>query len=251
MRFLLFICISILFIGCNFSQAQKTKLIKLDSYSIGKKVKEPSGLAFDGQFLYTVSDSKSYVYKYSTNGKFLERFNTNLSNLEGISSFGKNTLLLAVETTNTLVSYNYKDKTSVNHKMKFKLRDKSGNSGIEGVTYDPKNNRIYFLNEKNPGALITCNSSSFKVSNELKLEIANDYSGIFYVSDTNELWITSDKESLIYRCSIIGEVIEVIDPKINKKDKLEGIALDYNNNLLFLVTDAGQKLIKYKIDLKK
>ena len=245
MRFLLFISTCIL-ISCSF-QKKQTILTKIDSYYIGENVSEPSGLAFDGKFLFTISDSNNYVYKYNTNGVFIERFKTKFSNLEGISTFKKQTLLLAVESSNSLVEFDYTNNKSTAHKMKFKHKTKSKKSGIEGVSFNKKNNQIYFLNEKKPGALIIANSKNFKTEEEYKLNFASDYSGIFYARETKELWITSDNESLIYRCTLTGEVIETFDPHINKQDKLEGIALDYKNNLLFVVTDSGQELIKYSL----
>ena len=130
-------------------------------------------------------------------------------------------------------------------KKEFENNDTSGGSGIEGVTYDIDNNKLYFLNEKDPGALIVANSITFEVTNEYLLDFAGDYSGVFYVSETDELWITSDNEGLLYRCNLTGEVIETINPNIDTDDKLEGIAVDYPNKLLYLVTDAGQNLIKY------
>ena len=165
--------------------------------------------------------------------------------MEGISYFKNNSLLLAVESTNTLVEFNITNSNTTEYPMTFEYEDSSGDSGIEGVTFDIENNTIYFLNEKDPGALIIANGTTFEVTEEYELDFADDYSGVFFVSETNELWMTSDNESLIYRTSLTGEVIEVLDPNIDKDDKLEGIAVDYPNNLLYLVTDNGQNLIKY------
>ena len=239
---------SILIMFTNIICSQTTTLNKLNTYSIGNNVSEPSGLAFDGTSLFTVSDDASLIYKYNTNGVFIESYNTGLNDLEGITAFGNNTLLLAVESSNTLVEYNYVDDTLSSHPMTFDNYDTSGGSGIEGVTCDADNNTIYFLNEKDPGALIIANSNTFQVTNEYVLNFAGDYSGVFYLSETNELWITSDNSGLIYRCTLAGDVIETIDPDIDVDDKLEGIAIDHANQLLYLVTDAGQNLIKYSIN---
>lgn len=236
---------SLFFVFSSILFSQTTTLEKLNTYDIGNRVEEPSGLAFDGEFLYTVSDNASLIYKYNVNGVFQEEFETDLEDLEGITNFGNNTLLLAIESSNTLVEYNYTNETLNAYPMTFENNDTSGGSGIEGVTYDIDNNKLYFLNEKDPGALIVANSITFEVTNEYLLDFAGDYSGVFYVSETDELWITSDNEGLLYRCNLTGEVIETINPNIDTDDKLEGIAVDYPNKLLYLVTDAGQNLIKY------
>lgn len=226
--------------------SQTTTLEKLNTYDIGNNVEEPSGLAFDGEFLYTVCDNTTLIYKYNTNGIFQKAYETNLKNLEGITDFGNNIFLLAVESSNTLVTYNLTDKSSREYPMAFKNKNPSKKSGIEGVTFNPKNNSIYFLNEKKPGALIVVNSTTFKVTDEYKLDFAKDYSGMFFTAETNELWIISDKEGLVYRTTLTGKVIETMNPNIAINDKLEGIAIDYPSKLLYLVTDKGQHLIKYR-----
>lgn len=122
-------------------------------------------------------------------------------------------------------------------------------SGIEGVTYNATNGDIYFLNEKEPGALIVANSS-FDVTNEYPLTYAEDYSASYYVNETGNLWLGSDNSSTVYKCNIDGSVIETFPMTANGSslDKLEGIAIDYANQLLYVVTDAGQELFVYKID---
>ena len=76
-----------------FFHCKIASLKKIDTYDIGNNVEEPSGLAFDGEFLYTVCDNTTLIYKYSINGIFQEAFETGLKNLEGITNFGNNTFL--------------------------------------------------------------------------------------------------------------------------------------------------------------
>ena len=172
--------------------------------------------------------------------------------LEGISTYSlPNTLLVAIENTYEIIEYNYVTGNTVPHTMNY-TNSGSANSGIKGVTHDSNTGNIYFLNEKNPGALIIADSN-FVVTNEYVLTYAGDYSASYFVEETGFLWLGSDMESIVYKCNTNGSVIETFpitqdgtlggDPL----GKLEGIAIDYANNFLYIVSDAGQFLYVYKI----
>ena len=66
---------------------------------------------------------------------------------------------------------------------------------------------IFILNEKNPGKLIRLRSD-FTVLAEYDLNFAKDFSGLFYKSDSKELWIVSDQSKTINKCTIKGDVIK-------------------------------------------
>jgi 6-phosphogluconolactonase (cycloisomerase 2 family) len=63
------------------------------------------------------------------------------------------------------------------------------------------------------------------------------------------LWIGSDDSSRVYKCNLDGSVIESFSISANGSslNKLEGIAIDHENQLLYAVTDEGQELLVYEI----
>lgn len=244
---LLILFITIQFYGQLFSQ---TTLTLTNTYYIGNDVAEPSGLAFDkvNNQLFTVSDDDN-IYRLSVTGNLLQTYNYN-GDLEGVSMYNTpNTILVAIEDTHQIFEYNFVTSSVVaTHMMNYSNMG-SGNNGIEGVTYNPTTEEIYFLNEKNPGALIVANNN-FNVTNEYPLSFAGDYSASYYVEETGVLWLGSDNSSTIYKCNTNGTVIETIPVTLNGNDleKLEGIAIDHVNQILYAVTDSGQELLVYDIN---
>ena len=236
---------------CNIAFCQ-TSLSFVDRFDISGFVAEPSGLAYNKltNELFTVSDANN-IYRMSITGVHLNTY-TFAGDLEGITMYSiPNTLLVAIENTYEIIEYNYMTGNTVSHTMNY-TNSGSTNSGIEGVTHDSNTGNIYFLNEKNPGALIIADSN-FVVTNEYVLTYAGDYSASYFVEETGFLWLGSDMESIVYKCNTNGSVIETFpitqdgtlggDPL----GKLEGIAIDYANNFLYIVSDAGQFLYVYKI----
>jgi len=235
-----------------FSYSQEsTKLTLINSYDIDD-VGEPSGLSYDkvNNQLFSVSDSDD-IFRLSTKGKVLDTYDFS-ADLEGVTNYNiANTLLIAIEDTYELIEYNYITKESTTHKMDYDNQDDPG-SGIEGVTYNPTNGEIYFLNEKDPAALIVANSN-FNVTNEYRLTFSGDLSASSYVEETGFLWLGSDEESTIYKCNTQGNVFETFtmeDSDGDLLDKLEGIAVDYDNQLLYVITDGDAKLYVYQIDVE-
>ncbi len=211
-----------------------TKLVLEASYKID--VLEPSGLAVNssGNALYTVSDNSAQVYKLSTTGNILKTYSYKGSDLEGVSTFTENKLLLAEEKTKELIDFNILTEQFSKHPIIYKNND--SNSGIEGVTYDANSNTIFILNEKNPGLLLRLRSD-FSVITEYKLDFANDYSGLFYERSSNSLWIVSDESKTINKCTLTGKVLESYSINITQ---IEGIAIA--NNKIYVVSDAEAKL---------
>ncbi len=216
-------------------------------------VLEPSGLAFDKATnqLITVSDNSNLIYRISLTGAVLQTYGYTGDDLEGVSMYTPNKFLVAEERLREIIEYDYVNNTYITHAMTYNnttLND--ANSGIEGVTYNPTTGGFYFLNEKNPGALIEANSN-FTVTNEYPLNYAGDYSGSYYVEETGFLWLASDQESTIYKCNTDGTVVNTFPVTTaggTTIDKLEGIAIDHANQLLYAVSDLGQELYVFEIN---
>jgi len=217
---------------------KKTDLELKASYKIN--VSEPSGLSINdsGTALYTVSDKTSIVYKLSLTGDVIETIDFKGSNLEGVSTYTENKLLLAEESKKKIIVLDMLKGKSSKHKIAYKNYDR--NSGIEGVTFDKNSNTIFILNEKNPGKLIRL-QNDFSVLAEYDLSFAADYSGIFYENSSHQLWILSDQNRTVNKCTLNGELIESF--KINVSQP-EGIAV--TDNHIYIVCDEKAKLYVYK-----
>ena len=68
-------------------------------------IPEPSGLEidFNRDFLWTVSDENSYLYKISTHGQKIDSIKVDGSDLEGVAKFNYNQLCLITERDRGLV----------------------------------------------------------------------------------------------------------------------------------------------------
>jgi uncharacterized protein YjiK len=219
-------------------------LTLLNTYSISS-VPEPSDLTYDkvNNQLFSVSDTGN-IYRLSVTGQLLQTY-TFAGDLEGVSMSGTaNTLIVAIEDTYKLVEYNYLTGSKITHTMSYTNQGVTS-SGIEGVTYNTLTGEVYFLNEKDPGALIVANSS-YNVTNEYPISFAGDYSACDFVDESGYLWIGSDQDSSVYKCTTDGTVVQTFN--LGTLNKLEGIAIDYDRQILYVVTDGDAKLYVYQIN---
>ena len=208
------------------------------SYKIN--VSEPSGLSINdsGTELYMVSDKTSVVYTLSPTGEVIQTIDFKGSNLEGVSTYTENKLLLAEESSKKIIVLDMVTGEASKHKIKYKNKDK--NSGIEGVAFDDNSNTIFILNEKKPGKLIRLRND-FSVLSTHDLKFAADYSGIFYENSSNQLWIVSDQSKTVNKCTLSGELIKSFKIKVAQP---EGIAV--TDNHIYIVCDAKATLYVYK-----
>ena len=204
-------------------------------------VREPSDLAlsFDGNSLWTVSDSNSTVYKISFDGKIKTSFKVDGYDLEGITQINDSTLAVILERDRTVVIV---DTNGIEHN-RIKI-NKNGelNLGFEGITYNPNNKHLYIVNEKEPGQLIELDDN-YKIVKETDLTFAKDYSGINYNKADNGFWIISDESSLLAQCDINGNVINRFSYKLRQ---IEGVAVDQKNRIIYLVSDLDEELYVFK-----
>lgn len=231
----------IFILSCNDNDEgdNPNKILELEaSYKIG--VLEPSGLAVSssGDVLYTVSDHTAEVYKLSVTGDVIQTYNYKGNDLEGVSTFTGNKLLLAEERTKEIVVFDTATGAYSKHRINYKNNDE--NSGIEGVAYNTTDGTIFILNEKNPGNLIRLRAD-FSIIAVYELDFASDYSGIFHDSYSNSLWIVSDQNKTINKCTLTGELVKSYSIGVTQA---EGIAI--SNDKIFVVSDAEAKLFTYK-----
>ncbi len=227
-------------LSCRKSQdvIQADGLELIESYRID--VSEPSGLAINNSdtILYTVSDNTNKIYKLSTTGNITQTFNYVGNDLEGLSTFTGNKLILAEERTKEIVEFDISSGSFIKHKINYENNEL--NNGLEGVSYNSNDGTIFILNEKDPGLLMRLRAN-FTIISTYELSFASDYSGIFHDSTLNNLWIVSDQNKTINKCTLQGELIESYSTSITK---LEGIVV--TNDRIYVVSDAEEKLYIFK-----
>lgn len=250
-RFLVFmiLCLSSFFVsGC----AEKTPTetdpppeegpgLELIS-TVNIQVDEPSGLCFsiDKEFLWTVSDQTGKVYKVDFNGNVIETLSYTGNDLEGIAVDPEDsTIWVAEEYLSQIVQLD----TLGNELDRITVAGAAGNSGLEGITINSSNNHFFLLKEQDPGVLIELDEA-FNLLQYKRINFAWDYSGIFYEPQNQHLWIASDQDEKVYRCDL--DAVVLIEYSIDVQ-KAEGIAVDIDSNLVYIVSDSYEKLYKFEI----
>ena len=206
------------------------------------KVPEPSGITFNknSNSLLIVSDESSRIYKLSTDGEVFDSLEVNGFDLEGITYQNDSTLVTILERDRTVVTLT--DKGKELSRFNIDLYGKP-NSGLEGITFNPINNRLYVLNEKNPCLLLELGLDGKEYSKK-ELKFAKDLSGIFFDESKNELWITSHESKSVYQCTTDGTVINSYSIDV---PQVEGIAIDFESKKIFLVCDKSENLLIYSL----
>ncbi len=208
--------------------------------SITINILEPSGLAINTSenILYVVSDNTAKVYSLSLEGDLIHTFNYAGNDLEGVSTYTGNKLLLAEERSKEIIEFDMITGDFSTHSINYTNNDE--NSGIEGVTFKENDGTTFILNEKNPGKLFRLRAD-FTIIVEYDLTFANDYSGIFYDKYLNVLWIVSDQNKTLNKCSLNGELIKKYSIPVAKA---EGVAVTDEN--IYIVSDSSNKLYNFK-----
>jgi uncharacterized protein YjiK len=242
------IYLSILLIAaiCTFCNKDKNeKIVKILSFSVAEKipVTEPSGLdlTFDEKKFWVVSDQNSKVYLIDSWGRVVKSFKVDGEGLEGITVIDDSTLAVVLERTREVVILD----TSGLELKRRKLNLKGElNSGLEGITFDPKGKKFYVLNEKQPRLLLTLDEEL----NELRrdtLNFSKDVSGIYFDNVDNTLWILSDESQRIFKTDLSGNPIDEF--KINVTQP-EGITFNKDHTKLYIVSDKNGSLYVFNLD---
>ena len=206
-------------------------------------VPQPSGidLSFDEKAFWVVSDQNSKVYLIDSWGKMVKSFKVDGADLEGITIVNDSTLAVVLERTREVVILD----TAGNELKRVSLNlEGELNSGLEGITYNPEKKNFYLLNERRPGLLITLDENLIEQRRDT-LSFAKDYSGIFFDSDDNTLWILSDENQEIYKADLSGKVFKEYQIKVKQP---EGITINKARTKLFLVSDVTGNLYVFSLE---
>lgn len=205
-------------------------------------VPEPSGLYFDDitNTLWTVSDENSHIYNISLAGNIIDSFQVDGFDLEGITIIQDSILVTILERDRTII---FLDREG-NELSRFKLNlTGEPNKGIEGIAYSNNTDRLFIVNEKNPRLLLIVDKQGH-IDSKFKLDFATDFSGLHYDEQNERLWIISDENSEIFSCSQDGKLIDRYKVNI---EQIEGVTIDKENSLIYIISDPLEKLFVYTI----
>ncbi|MGB5287023.1 MAG: SdiA-regulated domain-containing protein [Ignavibacteriaceae bacterium] len=236
--------ILILTLGCK--KDKEDNSVKNLQFSIAETipVPEPSGLdlTYDETGFWVVSDENSTVYLLDSWGKEVKRFKVSGNDLEGITVIDESRLAVVLERTREVVVLD----TSGTELKRAKL-ELSGelNSGLEGITYDPEQKKIYLVNEKDPILLLTLDENLAEISRDT-LNFLKDASGIYFDSADNKLWILSDENQMIFKTNLSGN--EIYEKYMIKVEQPEGITFNKNGTRLYIVSDIQGSLYVFNLE---
>lgn len=211
----------------------------LETYDLG--IYEPSGLSYssDKESLFVVSD-RGMVYEISLTGTTLRELPFTGDDLEGITVDPLSSdIYICEEGKGTLIKLN---NLGVVQKT-YNILNNPGNSGLEGLAFNETIQEIYLLKEKSEGLLIKYSINN-NTKTEIKLNFADDYSGIYYNSVSEKLWIVSDESRTLSQCTLSGVEVKHFELPISA---MEGIVVNDDETEAYVVSDLNKKL--YKIDL--
>lgn len=227
---------STLLIGCYSNSTFQNVIKPSKVYKLN--ISEPSGITFQNNHLYIVSDYNGMVYKTDLKGEILEKIQTPTTDNEGVCFNKKGNIVVVNESKRKIVEVSLKGKEL--NKFKIKGKQKHNNSGLEGVCFIPSENDYFILNEKSPKQLLRI-SSKGKIKEELKIKYCNDLSGICFDEQSNSLWIVSDESQLLMNVSLKGKLIKSYKIPVVKA---EGVCIV--NDKIYVVSDLEHKLYVFK-----
>lgn len=213
--------------------------IIIDSYELS--IYEPSGLSYsaDKESFYMVSD-KGFVYQISLSGQTLKELPHTGDDFEGITVDPLSSdIYICEEGKGNLVKLNENGIVQ----NSYHILDNGYNNGLEGLTYNNNLDVFYLLKEMSEGLLIKYDLQN-DTQTQIKLNFALDYSGIFYNSTSNKLWIVSDESRTLTQCTLDGVKIKNYILPIAG---VEGIVVNDDETVAYVVSDPNNKL--YKLDL--
>lgn len=237
-----FLLSALLAFSCNKKQEESLKTL---TFSVAEEipVPEPSGIdiSYDEKGFWVVSDQNSKVYLIDSWGKEIKNFKVNGEGLEGITLIDDSTLAVVLERTREVVILDTSGK-----ELKRAALELEGelNSGLEGITYDPKGKKFYIINEKRPRLLITLDQNLKELKRDT-LNFSKDVSEIFFDDIDNTLWILSDESQRLFNTDISGDLIKEFKIKVIQP---EGITFNKTRTKLYIVSDKTENLYVFNLE---
>lgn len=203
------------------------------------KVPEASGMTMDSIYLYVVSDQNGDIYKLDLQGNIIEILKTKTKDVEGIT-LRDTQFYLVDERKQKLYTYDLLGNRIANQKVKHpKIYDPA--NGLEGVVWDSYTQQLLILHEKKSGQIIRYDRD-LKYIGQTFLGSYSDYSAIATTKD--HIWIISDEASGLAQYNRDMDLIKLYSIGI---DSPEGITIDEENGLIYVVSDTTGELVVFRL----
>ncbi len=238
---ILFFSLTISHSKCNIKEENSPQSNKLLLIKITKlQFTEPSGLAlaFDQKHLWSVIDNDKTVYFLDMNGKIVKSIKVDGEDLEGTTVIDDLKIAVILERTLEVIKLDTSGKEL--NCAKLDLNGKL-NLRIEEICFNTSKNQVYFVKEKEQG-LFFHSKLHFDIISQNEIASTKDYSDICYVAQYSSLWILSDEFQKVFRVYTAGKVIKEYKVNVNQP---EGLAIDYKQKKLFIVSDKTGKFYEY------
>lgn len=246
-------------------------------------LREPSGLALSGSMeaLWTVSDNKKRIFQLTLEGDLqpTASFDVPEKGLEGIALTPDEKFLLMVQEERNeilkidVATRSVEDRRRLADMVGYEnvagyLSDAGSNKGLEGITWNRDSDTLFVLKEGLPGLLIEVSSDLQTILGHKLLNAENgfrddvsaeklDFSGMDYDAKRSLFWIVSDKGQRIFLYDWQSNRVLDSTPLAYRRadgsareiEKAEGIAIDAENNLLYVVSDSEARLYVFDIQM--
>lgn len=238
----------VLFLGlflasCADGAARTRSTVSLDLVtSFPLQFQEPSGLALDagGDALWVVGNNPSRIYRITLEGRTLARLSYLGKDLEGIALDPADSSLWVVEEREREVVH--LDRTGRELARTQLGLSGSTNSGLEGIGISPEGT-MQVLQEKDPGLLAELTAER-TLAAVRPLAFAEDYSDLAWDPSGPWLWVLSDQDRTLFRCSPSGEPLAAYGISAAKP---EGVAVDTARGQVYVVSDSKDRLYVYAL----
>lgn len=224
----------ILFSGCkdnNDADPPKShNLVLVKSYPLA--IGEPSSVVFDvsGNYLWIVGGQKERVYKTTLTGEIIQTLEYKGIDPEGIVCDKRDSTLWVVEEYDRELVH--LDTLGLELDSVQIPIDGNDNDGPEGAVFDDGYN-LMILKEKNIPTILELDTS-FNLIRFKEITFSDDVSDITWNPKTKTFFIVSDQSRGVYEWTYDRGVISSNSLPSNK---YEGIAIDPNSGLFYLVNN--------------
>lgn len=204
-------------------------------------VPEPSSLFLKDKFLWTVSDEDGCLYKMTLRGSVRMIYRLGLADRESIYISDDDRFYLADEMSSEVTVLDSRKKLLEKYSMD--LGEVSKNSGAEGLTYSPESGHFYVVKEKKPAEIIEFDNEFNRLA-VYDGSFAEDLSDIYYDRINRVFWILSHKSSSVFVWTPENGVENIYTFDIRQA---EGLAMDFDQNLIYIVSDKDSLLYTFRI----
>ena len=247
--------------------ASLSEYTNYSAYSIGD-VSEASAVTYnrDTNTLFSIGDEGTTLVQLSLTGQFIdsmsfdnsgERAQRTLDDPEGLAYMGNGKILIGDERRNVgyLSTYAPGTQAQKNSMPSYAYGPYDGNTGLEGVAYDPVTNTLWGVKEQGPltiyqtsdisgGTNVTVTSpfSGNRFSRAGITTMSDIYmlasSGAFALNDPRRLnlFILSRSEKVILEMTRTGELVDKLDISFLGRGTIEGMTMDDQGNI-YLVAE--------------